>query len=117
MLSAALILPMANTHAVDSSANVALTSNYVFRGKTLSDDNPAAQAGYDIAQSEDKGWYAGAFLSMFDDGSNDGIETDLYAGWKGRFGKQSKFEWDAGLNIYEYQAQQMLKARLKSMVA
>lgn len=103
LLSAALVLPVMSSQAAESSANVALTSNYIFRGQTLSNDNPAIQGGYDIAQSEDKGWYAGAFLSMFDTGAADGVETDLFAGWKGSFGAKSKFDWDAGINIYEYQ--------------
>ena len=103
MLAAAFILPVTNSLATESSANVALTSNYVFRGQSLSDDNMAVQAGYDIAQSKDKGWYAGAFLSMFDTSGVDGVETDLFAGWKGNFGKQGQYGWDAGINIYEYQ--------------
>ncbi len=103
MLSAAFVLPETSLYAVESSVNVALTSNYVFRGQTLSNDNMAVQGSYDIAQSKDTGWYAGAFLSMFDTGAQDGLETDLFAGWKGSFGKQSQFGWDAGFNIYEYQ--------------
>jgi len=113
MLSAACIFPVTSSYAAESSANVALTSNYVFRGLTLSDDNLAIQGGYDIAQSKDKGWYAGAFLSMFDEGrgGEDGIETDLFAGWKGDFGKDSQFGWDAGLNIYEYQGATNVKGQ------
>ena len=113
MLTTAFVLPVTSSHAVESSANVALTSNYVFRGLSLSDDNLAIQGGYDIAQSKDKGWYAGAFLSMFDfgPGGGDGIETDLFAGWKGGFGKQSPFGWDAGLNIYEYQGATNIKGQ------
>lgn len=105
LLAATFILPITASYAAESSANVGLTSNYVFRGKTFSDDNMAVQGGYDIAQSTDKGWYAGAFLSMFDDGAggSDGVETDFYGGWKGSFGAKSKFDWDAGLNIFEYQ--------------
>lgn len=103
MLAAAFILPVTSSHAVESSVNVALTSNYVFRGQSLSDDNMAVQGGYDIAQSGDKGWYAGAFLSMFDTPGADGVETDLFAGWKGDFGKQNQYGWDAGITLYEYQ--------------
>lgn len=103
LLSVAFILPATISYAAESSAYVALTSNYVFRGQSLSSDNMAIQGGYDIAQSKDKGWYAGAFLSMFDVPGADGVETDVFAGWKGSFGAKSKFDWDAGLNIYEYQ--------------
>jgi len=116
MCLAAFVLPATSSYAAESSANVALTSNYVFRGKTLSSDNMAVQGGYDIAQSKDKGWYAGAFLSMFDfgpsnTGNKDGIETDLFAGWKGSFGKQSQFGWDAGFNLYEYQGATNVKGQ------
>ena len=111
MLIAAFILPATTSYAAESSANVGLTSNYVFRGQSLSSDNMALQGGYDIAQSSDKGWYAGAFLSMFDVPGGDGIETDVFAGWKGSFGEKSKFDWDAGLNIYEYQGASNVKGQ------
>ena len=113
MLLAVFVLPDTSSYAAESSANVALTSNYIFRGQTLSSDNMAVHGGYDIAQSKDKGWYAGAFLSMFDfgPGGGDGIETDLFAGWKGSFGKQSQFGWDAGFNIYEYQGATNVKGQ------
>ena len=87
---------------IQQSAYVSLATNYVFRGQTLSNDNPAIQGGYDIQQSkDDKGWYAGVFLSTFD-GTEDGIETDLTAGWKGIFGEKDKFGYDVGINIFEY---------------
>lgn len=105
VLAAAFILPVTSSNAVESSANVGLTSNYIFRGQTLSNDNMALQGGYDIAQSKDSGWYVGAFVSMFDQGpgGEDGIETDIFGGWKGSFRAQSKLGWDAGLALYEYQ--------------
>ena len=104
VLAAAFILPVTSSNAVESSANAALTSNYIFRGQSKSNDNMALQGGYDIAQSKDSGWYAGTFVSMFDYGRNreDGLETDIFGGWKGSFGAQSKLGWDAGLALYEY---------------
>ena len=116
MLVAAFVLPVTSSQAFESSANAALTSNYIFRGLSFNDDRMALQGGYDIAQSKDNGWYAGAFLSMFDygpsnTGNKDGIETDLFAGWKGGFGKQSQFGWDAGLNLYEYQGATNVKGQ------
>lgn len=111
LLLTIFILPVTASYAVESSANVGLTSNYVFRGVSLSSDNMAVQGGYDIAQSKDKGWYAGTFLSMFDTAGVDGVETDFYAGWKGSFGAKSKFDWDAGINIYEYQGATGIKGQ------
>ena len=59
---AVFALPVTASIAAVSSANVALTSNYVFRGQTQTDDGAAIQGSYDIKQSkDDMGWYAGAF--------------------------------------------------------
>lgn len=111
LLSAVFLTPATISYAAESSAYAALTSNYVFRGQTLSNDNMAIQGGYDIAQSKDKGWYAGTFLSMFDTGADDGLETDVFAGWKGSFGKKTQFSWDAGVVIYEYQGAKIEKGQ------
>lgn len=115
MLATAFILPATTTLAAESSVNVALTSNYIFRGQTLSNDNMALQGGFDIAQSKDRGWYAGAFVSMFDQGpgGEDGLETDIFAGWKGSFGAQSNFGWDAGVILYEYQGANNVKGQFE----
>lgn len=98
MLSGALILPAASVNAVESSANVAVTSNYVFRGQTQTDDGAAIQGGYDIAQSKDTGWYAGVWGSNVDEG----LEIDLYGGWKGTFGQQNSMGYDVGAITYQY---------------
>jgi|LGVF01.1.fsa_nt_gb uncharacterized protein (TIGR02001 family) len=98
-LVAITALPISMSFAAESSANVALTSNYVFRGQTKTDDDPAIQGGYDIKQSKDDiGWYAGAFASTVDKG----VEVDLYGGWKGAFGNQSNLGYDVGAIFYQY---------------
>ena len=100
---AVFALPVTASIAAVSSANVALTSNYVFRGQTQTDDGAAIQGSYDIKQSkDDMGWYAGAFASNVDLGGNTGLEVDLFGGWKGSFGKQSAMGYDVGVVIYEY---------------
>ncbi len=73
------------------SANIALTSDYVFRGVSLS-DGPAVQGGFDYT---DDLWYAGVW------GSNvvEGIELDIYAGFTPTTGP---VEWDLGLIAYFY---------------
>lgn len=105
ILSAVFILPAASSNAAESSANAAVTSNYVFRGQTQSDDGLAAQAGYNIKQSKDDiGWYAGAFASTVDGGGGggSGLEIDVFGGWKGSFGKQSEMGYDVGGIFYKY---------------
>ena len=71
------------------SANVALTTDYVFRGFTQTDENAAVQGGFD---AECGMFYAGVWASNLDFGgdttisgdSNDfaNIEIDYYAGVK-----------------------------------
>lgn len=55
------------------SANVALTSDYVFRGVSLTGGDPAIQGGFDYNQGM---FYAGAWGSSLPSG----MELDLYAG-------------------------------------
>jgi uncharacterized protein (TIGR02001 family) len=64
------------------SANVALTSNYVWRGLTQTDNSAAIQGGFDLGY---KGFYAGAWASNVEFGSvlDESIELDLYGGYKG----------------------------------
>lgn len=62
------------------SWNAALTSDYVFRGVSQTDEEPALQLGADL--NFDNGFYVGAWGSNVDfgDGGPD-IELDTYLGW------------------------------------
>jgi uncharacterized protein (TIGR02001 family) len=69
------------------TSNVGLFSQYIFRGLTQTNRNPALQGGFDIAHSS--GLYAGLWASniswlrdagWYNQGGS--IETDLYAGFK-----------------------------------
>lgn len=59
------------------SANVAMTSNYIWRGMTQTDNSPAIQGGFDL---DYKGIYVGVWGSnvKFGDAS---MEFDAYAGY------------------------------------
>ena len=101
-------LAACTVHAVDLTANAGLTSNYVFRGFTQSDDGPAIQGGIDYAPSN--GFYAGAWASTVDctianpcfggNRNGDGLEVDLYLGYHAKL----KDNWglDIGYIRYEY---------------
>ena len=62
--------------------NLALTSDYVFRGITQTNYDPALQAGMDYAFG-DSGWYVGIWGSNVDFADDDGpgLEVDTYVGW------------------------------------
>ena len=79
------------------SANMALTSNYVWRGMTQTKDSPAVQGGVDLSYN---GLYAGVWGSNveFGDGKNS-LEADLYAGYKGEI---AGIGYDVGYIQYVY---------------
>ncbi len=80
---------------VGVSANVNLTSNYVWRGLTLTDDSPAVQGGMDL---DYKGLYAGVWASnLLLEGTNASLETDVYAGYEGSI---DNFSYDIGYIQY-----------------
>ncbi|MBE9539382.1 MAG: hypothetical protein IMF06_09890 [Proteobacteria bacterium] len=66
------------------SGNVALTSDYKFRGISQSNEDIALQGGFDVGF--DAGFYVGLWASSVDFDTNDfgfdgSLELDYYAGW------------------------------------
>lgn len=84
------------------SANVALATEYVFRGISQTAEDPAIQGGFDVTY---KKFYAGVWASNLDFGSRPGggdvanIEIDYYGGWKPSYGK---LNFDLGVIYYQY---------------
>lgn len=85
------------------SITLGATSDYVFRGLSLSDERPAAQGSFDIGYGI---FYAGVWSSNLDDGLakdvHDGVgavEIDLYAGIKPVVGPVT---FDLGIIGYLY---------------
>ena len=87
------------------AANVALTTEYVFRGFSQTAEGPAIQGGYDLTCGI---FYAGVWASSLDfAGSTDvipkpfdaSIEMDWYVGIKPVTGK---ITWDLGVIYYSY---------------
>jgi uncharacterized protein (TIGR02001 family) len=83
-----------------TSGNVALTTNYIFRGVSQTDNEPAIQGGFDLGHSS--GLYAGIWASNIDyPGSDANIEIDYYAGFAGDFG-DSGVSYDISGLYYDY---------------
>lgn len=74
-------LAVAPAAQAEVSANVALTSNYIFRGISQTLDDGAIQGGFDY--SHESGFYVGTWASSIDFGTAASLETDLYAGFGG----------------------------------
>lgn len=88
---------------IEVSANVALTSDYRFRGISQSDEELAIQGGFDVGFAP--GFYVGVWGSSVDFDSNgaaDGsLEADYYVGWAGNMGG-SDVGIDVGYMYYDY---------------
>lgn len=80
------------------SANVTLASEYIFRGVSLTDEDPAIQGAIDW--SHDSGVYLGAWASNIELDSGT-IEIDYYGGYAGDLG-DSGFSYDVGFVYYTY---------------
>ncbi len=81
------------------SANVSLTTDYMYRGISQSDEQPAISGGFDYGH--ESGVYAGIWASSLDFNDGDtGIEIDYYGGVGGEF--SSGISWDVGGLYYQY---------------
>ncbi|MBF0455746.1 MAG: hypothetical protein HQL72_13155 [Magnetococcales bacterium] len=102
LVAGLLILPsvgQAGTQVGDFelSANVAITSDYVWRGVSQTNEDPAIQGGFDVGH--DSGLYVGVWASNIDFGDAE-IEMDLYGGFATEFA--NGFSLDLGAIRYFY---------------
>lgn len=98
VLSALTIALLPQISAAQVSANVALQSDYVWRGVSQNQEDPAIQGGFDYAH--DSGFYAGVWGSSVDFQGPESTELDLYAGWSTEF--ESGLGFDVGIIEYTY---------------
>ena len=85
------------------TGNVTLTSDYVFRGISQANEDPAIQGGFDFTSG---GFYIGTWGSNVDFGSDAHVELDLYLGYTKEYA--NGFGWDAGLIQYFYPSETVL---------
>ena len=78
------------------TGNIGVTSNYIWRGLTQTDNQAAIQGGLDY---ENSGFYVGTWLSNVSWTNVEGYEMDLYAGYGFDLGPTS---WDVGYIAYTY---------------
>ena len=94
----------ASAASAEISGNVALTTDYKFRGISQSDESPAIQGGFDY--EHESGFYVGTWGSSVDFDTNGGgydgsLELDAYAGFANSFG-DSDFGYTVGAIYYAY---------------
>ena len=90
--------------AVSLSGNVALTSDYVWRGMTQNAGDPSISGGFDL--EDDSGFYLGAWAANVasgdDSGATGSLELDGYLGYAGSFNDDAGY--DVGYIAYTYPA-------------
>ncbi len=81
------------------SLNAGVTTNYVWRGVTQSNNAASVSGGLDY--SDDSGFYAGTWVGSLGDANSgfNGAETDFYLGYAGESGD---FGYDVGYIYYGY---------------
>ena len=97
----AVLSVVAGTAAAEGefTGNVALTTDYVWRGVSQSNEDLAISGGFDYANGM---FYAGTWASNvdFEDSSDTNIELDFYGGLAGEFA--NGVSWDVGGIYYTY---------------
>ncbi|MDQ8029933.1 MAG: TorF family putative porin [Brevundimonas sp.] len=93
----ALFAAAGSANAQDVSWNVGVTSDYVFRGASQTDEDFAIQGGVDL--TFDSGFYAGAWASNVEFGDETAAEVDVYGGYRTEAGG---FALDFGVVGYLY---------------
>ena len=100
LVTGALLYGFAGITSAESpiSANIALTTDYVWRGVSQTDNGAAIQGGFDFAH--ESGFYLGTWASNVDFGDDANVEIDLYGGFSTEF--SSGVSLDVGLIHYDY---------------
>jgi len=115
LITAGILLASAASWADDSDGagatrdwhvNFGLSSDYVFRGSTRSNGDPAVQGGIDYS-NKDHGLYGGVWASTSEFNRNNGdeasVETDFFGGFRGQLSPQ--LGWDLGARYYYFPGQ------------
>lgn len=93
----ALFAAAGSANAQDVSWNIGVTSDYVYRGASQTNEEFAIQGGVDL--TFESGFYAGAWASDVDFGDDTSAEVDVYGGYRTEAGG---FALDFGLIGYLY---------------
>ena len=86
----------AQAQTIETNANVALSSDYIYRGVTQTSGGPAISGGFDAALGV---FSAGVWASSVDFGDDTTMELDVYADYSPSF---AGLDFDFGILAYFY---------------
>lgn len=84
------------------TGNVAIQSDYVWRGISQNAEDPSIQGGFDY--SSESGFYVGVWGASVDFGGAESTEGDIYAGFSEE--TEGGFGYDLGIIEYTYHGQE-----------
>ena len=90
--------------AAEFESNVAISSDYIWRGMTQTNEEPAVSGGFDIAG--DNGLYFGTWASNVEFGDDAALELDWYAGYASEL--SNGLSYDIGYLAYTYPGEDSL---------
>ena len=100
----ALFSGVMSLQAAEFESNVALSSDYIWRGMTQTAEEPAISGGFDIAG--ESGLYFGTWASNVEFGAGAALELDWYAGYANEL--DNGFSYDIGYLAYTYPGEDSL---------
>ena len=93
-----------SVNSAEFESNVALSSEYIWRGLPQTNGEPAISGGFDIAG--DNGLYFGIWASNVEWGDDSALELDWYAGYSNEL--ESGITYDIGYLAYTYPGEEDL---------
>lgn len=90
--------------SAEFESNVAMSSDYVWRGMTQTAEEPAISGGFDIAG--ENGLYFGTWASNVEFGDGAALELDWYAGYANEL--ENGLSYDFGYLAYTYPGEDSL---------
>ena len=100
LLAALLACVALPAHAVEFSGYLTLTTDYVWRGVTQSNGDPAVQVGGEVGLRS--GIYAGLWGSTIDIDSGGGRQRDFELNYYAGISHELSRHWNVGLNVVAY---------------
>jgi uncharacterized protein (TIGR02001 family) len=91
-------IALSEEHIHEISTNVAISTDYIYRGGSQTREQPAISGGFDYGHAS--GVYAGVWASNVDFGNSANIEIDYYGGIAGEL--SNGIGWDVGGLYYQY---------------
>jgi uncharacterized protein (TIGR02001 family) len=94
----AILTSLGSLQAAEFEGNIALSSEYMWRGMTQSDGEAAVSGGFDI--SGESGAYFGVWGSNVEYGDDATMELDYYFGYAGE--TEGGLSYDIGYLLYDF---------------